>query len=69
LNYFLYPYYAIKKLLQLSYPSLAAVLIKFNTRQIDIKLFNHKTGYTNIIQRNDWLAPECLVTVFKLPYF
>jgi hypothetical protein len=42
---------------------------KINTWQIDLRSFNHKTGYTNIIQSNDWFAPECLAAAIRHPYF
>jgi len=58
-----------KKTAAIRYNPLAAVLIKFNTQQIDITSINHKTGYANIIQRNDWFAAECLAAVIRHPYF
>jgi hypothetical protein len=58
-----------KRTAAIRYHPLAAVLIKFNTWQIDITSINHKTGYANIIQRNDWFAPECLAAVIRHPYF
>ena len=41
-------YNIINKTAAIRYHPLAAALIKFNTCQFDIKLFNHKIGYANV---------------------
>jgi len=37
-------------------------------QQICIRLFNHKTFYANVVQGNNWFAPECLAAVIRHSY-